>query len=59
MIAELQAERDRLSEAIVALERLSLNQARTRGRPPRWVRGDTNVADQDGQSNVDDKDVVT
>lgn len=34
MIADLQAERDRLDEAILALERLSTSNAKRRGRPP-------------------------
>ncbi len=38
MIAELQSERDRLDQAILALERLSAGQARRRGRPPRWLK---------------------
>lgn len=38
MIAELQAERDRLDEAIQALERLSSSQTRRRGRPPAWLK---------------------
>ncbi len=38
MIAELQAERQRLDEAIVALERLSEGKARRRGRPPGWLK---------------------
>ena len=38
MIAELQAERQRLDEAITALERLSAGKARRRGRPPAWLR---------------------
>lgn len=38
MIAELQAERQRLDEAIAALERLSAGkQFRRRGRRPRWL----------------------
>jgi hypothetical protein len=38
MIAELQAERQRLDEAIAALERLSAGkQLRRRGRRPRWL----------------------
>jgi hypothetical protein len=36
MISELQAERQRLDEAIQALERLSAGSQRRRGRPPRW-----------------------
>ena len=39
MIAELQAERLRLDEAIEALERLSVGQSRRRGRPPRSHNG--------------------
>lgn len=38
MIAELQAERQRLDEAIQALERLSAGKVRRRGRPPRWLK---------------------
>jgi len=44
MIAELQAERDRLDEAILALERLSVSNARRRGRPPRWSREESPAA---------------
>jgi hypothetical protein len=38
MIAELEAERNRLDHAIVALERLSAGKARRRGRPPSWLK---------------------
>ena len=38
MIAELQTERDRLDQAIDALERLSAGKIRRRGRPPRWLK---------------------
>ncbi len=38
MIAELQGERQRLDEAIQALERLSAGKARRRGRPPGWLK---------------------
>jgi hypothetical protein len=37
MIAELQAERDRLDHAILALERLSRHPNAKRGRPPKWL----------------------
>ncbi len=37
MIAELTAERNRLDEAILALERLLAGKLRRRGRPPRGV----------------------
>ena len=40
MIAELQAERHRLDEAIDALERLSAGKLRRRGRPPSWLKDD-------------------
>lgn len=38
MIAELQAERQRIDEAIQALERLSAGKIRRRGRPPGWLK---------------------
>lgn len=39
MINDLQAEKQRLDEAIQALERLSAgNKLRRRGRPPRWLK---------------------
>jgi hypothetical protein len=38
MIAELQTEKQRLDEAIQALERLSSTNSRRRGRPPRWAK---------------------
>jgi hypothetical protein len=38
MIAELQAERQRIDEAIQALERLSAGKVRRRGRPPSWLK---------------------
>ena len=38
MIVELQAERDRLSQAIEALEKLSAGTIGRRGRPPRWLK---------------------
>ncbi len=38
MIAELQAEKDRLDHAILALERLSTLNPKRRGRPPRWLK---------------------
>ena len=41
MISELQAERDRLSDAILALERLSEANQHKRGRPPKWLKSDS------------------
>jgi hypothetical protein len=38
MIGELKAEKQRLDEAISALERLSSNRSR-KGRPPNWLKG--------------------
>lgn len=38
MIAELQTEKERLDEAIQALERLSAGKIKRRGRPPRWLK---------------------
>lgn len=38
MISELRAEKMRLDDAIIALERLSVSQPKRRGRPPQWVR---------------------
>ena len=38
MIAELQAERQRLDQAIEALERLSAKALPRRGRPPTWLK---------------------
>lgn len=38
MILDLQGERQRLDEAIQALERLSMHKARRRNRPPNWAR---------------------
>jgi len=37
ILAELQEERTRIEEAIVALERLTLGQGKRRGRPPTWI----------------------
>ncbi len=38
MIAELQTEKQRLDEAIQALERLSQANSRPKGRSPRWPK---------------------
>jgi hypothetical protein len=37
MLADLRAERDQVSEAIVVLERLAVGRGRRRGRPPKWM----------------------
>ena len=45
MLAELRAERDRLSEAILVVERLAIgSRGKRRGRPPKWM-STTNTAD--------------
>lgn len=47
MIAELEAERNRLDHAIIALERLSAGKRRRRGRPPRWLKDEIERITQD------------
>lgn len=42
MIAELQAERDRLTQAIEALERLNTGTPTRRGRPAGWLKKELN-----------------
>ena len=37
MLAELRAERDKLAEAILVLERLAAGRGKRRGRPPAWM----------------------
>ncbi|HWF47798.1 MAG TPA: hypothetical protein VG168_12385 [Bryobacteraceae bacterium] len=59
MINDLQAEKQRLDEAIQALERLSAgNKLRRRGRPPRWLKdalSSTNAkADKDDEPEGED-----
>jgi len=40
MIAELEAERNRLDQAIIALEHLSAGKIQRRGRPPGWLKNE-------------------
>jgi len=49
MIVELQAERQRLDEAIQALERLSAGKVRRRGRPPRWLKDEVQRQSSDSE----------
>jgi len=56
MITELQAERQRLDEAIQALERLSAGKARRRGRPPAWLKEE--VQKQGPGSEKSDSDAL-
>jgi hypothetical protein len=37
MLAELRAERDQLTEAILIFERLAVGRGKRRGRPPAWM----------------------
>jgi hypothetical protein len=37
MIAELRAERERVEQAILLLERMAAGSVRRRGRPPAWM----------------------
>jgi hypothetical protein len=37
MLADLRAERQKLEEAILVLERLAATGGRRRGRPPKWM----------------------
>ena len=53
MIIELQAERERLDQAIEALERLSKNAPR-RGRPPAWLKKQTDESEEDDPAEQDD-----
>ena len=42
MILELQDEKQRLDQAIEALERLSPGAQKRRGRPPKWLKSEEN-----------------
>jgi hypothetical protein len=53
MIAELQAERQRIDEAIQALERLSAGKLRRRGRPPGWLKEEMQ---RQGPNSEDDEE---
>jgi hypothetical protein len=54
MIAELQAEKERLDEAIQALERLTAGKIKRRGRPPRWLADEIQ---RQNQAKPGDEDV--
>lgn len=55
MINDLQSEKQRLDEAIQALERLSAgNKLRRRGRPPRWLKDA--LKEHDGAKSDADKE---
>lgn len=38
MLADLQAERGRIDEAIAVLQRMAMGQGKRRGRPPTWMK---------------------
>jgi hypothetical protein len=56
MITELRLEKERLDEAILALERLVAGKTRRRGRPARWLTGElerqVHTLDQPGAQAV-------
>ena len=59
LIAELQAERDRIDQAILALERLSVANSKRRGRPTRWslpLTGSTE--DREATTRPADSDLI-
>jgi hypothetical protein len=37
MLEELRAERERVDQAIIVLERIASGRSRGRGRPPKWM----------------------
>ena len=51
IIAELRTERDRLDQAIVALERLSRKNNPRRGRPPAWLKNEPEQDDEQSTEN--------
>jgi len=55
IIAELRAERARLDDALVHLEKLSLARMPQRGRPPSWRREATLAASQNGHGPSESK----
>jgi hypothetical protein len=55
MIGELEAERDRLDHAILALERLSRAPQSKRGRPPKWLSDITSGDSHASKAQVNGK----
>lgn len=47
MLAELRSERERLTEAILVLERLAAGGQNRRGRPPKWIAASAASADDE------------
>ena len=56
MIAELQAERERLTLAIEALERLYTSNSTRRGRPPAWLKRE--LAHSESEDEEEDEESV-
>jgi hypothetical protein len=50
MLAELRAERERLTEAIVVIERLAAGGHKRRGRPPKWLAASAPSVEEGGRS---------
>jgi hypothetical protein len=55
IITELRAERARLEEAILALEKVVLQQKPRRGRPPGWTKRSSLAAPQSDKAASDSK----
>jgi len=55
IIAELREERTRIDEAIVALEKIALQQKPRRGRPPGWTREHTLASQESSKAIKDSK----
>ena len=49
MISELYEERERLEQAIAALEQVASKGGRRRGRPPKWLTQARKRAEQQGE----------
>jgi hypothetical protein len=50
MLAELRSERERVEEAILAVERLAIaGRGRRRGRPPKWMSVEKGASDGPGE----------
>jgi hypothetical protein len=50
MLAELRAERERLTEAILVLERLAAGGHKRRGRPPKWLAASSLSVKDEGRT---------
>ena len=52
MLGELRAEKGRLEEAILTLERLARGQGKRRGRPPKWMTASTNAVSKEPKAST-------